>query len=225
MTSRGLVTRSRWLAASTASLVCSAALLASVGASAQAATALGQTGSPGTCSDNFGQVQDAGGSAPAYTVPVDGVITSFSAASDAGSHQVKLLVLQPVPGTTYNVVAKSDPGTFTAAGVQTFSTQLSVKAGQVIGDWGYICGFPTSNAADHFHYFSGGDPALGVPHAFPTAGPPSVRADLSATLEPASAGDTGQRAAALKKCKMKKKKKASKKARKKCRKHAQKLPV
>ncbi len=196
-------------------------------ASAQAATALGQTGSPGTCSDNFGQVQDAGGSAPAYTIPADGVITSFSAASDAGSHQVKLLVLQPVSGTTYNVVAKSDPGTFTAAGVQSFPTQISVRAGQVIGDWGYICGLSTSNAADHFHYFGpSGDPVLGAPQAFPIAGPPHARADLSATLEPstAAAGPTGERAAALKKCK-KKKKKASKKARKKCRKHAQKLPV
>ncbi len=194
-----------------------------VSASAQAATTLGQTGPPGTCSDGFGQVQDAGGSAPGYTVPVDGMITSFSAASDSGSHQVKLLVLQPVSGTTYNVVAKSNAGTFTTAGVQTFSTQLPVKAGQVIGDWGYICGVGTSNAADHFHYFGGADPTLGAPQAFSTAGPTGARANLSATLEPsmAAAGPTGEQAAALKKCK----RKHSAKARRKCRRKAKRLPV
>jgi hypothetical protein len=151
------------------------------------------------------------------------VITSFSAASDSASHQVKLLVLQPVSGTTYNVVAKSNAGTFTAAGVQTFPTQLPVKAGQVIGDWGYICGLGTSNAADHFHYFSGADPALGAPQAFSIAGPPGVRANLSATLEPSTeaAGPTGERAAALKKCK----KKHSAKARRKCKRKAKRLPV
>jgi hypothetical protein len=151
------------------------------------------------------------------------VITSFSAASNSASTQVKLLVLQPVSGTTYNVVAKSDAGTFTAAGVQTFSTQIPVRAGQVIGDWGYICGLGTSNPADHFHYFSGGDPALGAPQAFPIAGPGGVRANLSANLEPpaAATGPTGERAAALKKCK----KKHSAKARKKCKRKANRLPV
>jgi hypothetical protein len=149
------------------------------------------------------------------------VITSFSAASDSASTQVKLLVLQPVSGTTYNVVAKSDAGTFTATGVQTFPTQISVRAGQVIGDWGYICGLSTSNAADHFHYFSGSDPALGAPQAFPIAGPGGVRANVSANLEPSTTGPTGERAAALKKCK----KKRTAKARKKCKRKAKRLPV
>jgi hypothetical protein len=95
----------------------------------------------------------------------------------------------------------------------------------VIGDWGYICGTPTINAADHFHYFNAGDPALG-PRDFPTAGPPDARADLSANLEPtpappAATGPTGERAAALKKCK----KKHSAKARKKCKRKARRLPV
>ncbi len=193
-------------------------------ASAQAATTLGQTGPAGTCSGGFGQVQDAGGGAPGYTIPADGVITSFSAASDSASEQVKLLVLQPVSGTTYNVVAQSDAGTFTATGVQTFPTQISVRAGQVIGDWGYICGLGTSNAADHFHYFSGGDPVVGAPQDFDIAGPPDVRANLSANLEPTAVpvgpapGPTGQQAAALKKCKKKHSKKASAAKKKKCKK-------
>ena len=191
--------------------------LPSVSASAQAATTLGQTGPAGTCSNNFGQVQDAGGSAPGYTVPSDGTITSFSAASDATSQQVKLLVLQPVSGTTYKVVAKSDPGTFTTIGVQTFPTQIPVQAGQVIGDWGYICGLNAGTPADHFHYFSGGDPALGAPQDFGTAGPASHRANLSATLEPSSTASGGP-APTVKKCKKKKHKRSASAAAKKCKK-------
>jgi hypothetical protein len=194
-----------------------------VTSSAQAAITLGQAGPYVHCDPGFGQVQDAGGSAPGYAVPSDGLITSFSAASDTVSAQVKLLVLQPVSGTTYNVVAKSDADTFTATGVQTFPTQIPVRAGQVIGDWGLICGASSGNASDHFHFFGGGDPALGAPQGFPSASGPGVRVDLSANLEPtpAATGPTGQRAAALKKCK----KKHSKRARRKCRKKARLLPV
>jgi hypothetical protein len=209
------------LTVSVAAVLSSAGLFASVTASAQAAITLGQAGPYVHCDPGFGQVQDAGGSAPGYTVPSDGVITSFSAASDTVSAQVKLLILQPVSGTTYNVVAKSDAGTFTATGVQTFPTQIPVRAGQVIGDWGRICGASSSNAADHFHYFGGGDPALAAPQGFPSASGPGVRTNLSANLEPSATAPTGERAAALKKCK----KKHSAKARKKCKRKAKRLPV
>jgi hypothetical protein len=218
---RGFAGRRRCLTVLMATVLSSTGLFA-VTASAQAATTLGQTGPAAVCSDGFGQVQDAGGSAPGYTIPTDGVITSFSATTDsASSHLVQLLILQPVSGTTYNVVAQSSADAFSGPGAHAFPTQISVKAGQVIGDWGYICSESTSNAADHFHYFNGGDPSLGAPQAFPIASPGGVRANLSATLEPSAAAPTGQRVAALKKCKKKK----SAKARKKCRKKAKKLPV
>jgi hypothetical protein len=197
----------RWLAVSVAAALSSAGLFAAVTSSAQAATTLGQTAPPGHCDPGFGQVQDAGGSAPGYTVPSDGVITSFSAASDRASAQVKLLILQPVSGTTYNVIAKSAAGTFTAAGVKTFPTQISVRAGQVIGDWGLICGYSTANAANHLHFFSGGDPALGAPQGFPSASGAGPRIDLSANFEPSAAalgpapGPPGESGAAVKKCK------------------------
>jgi hypothetical protein len=138
------------------------------------------------------------------------VITSFSAASDSVPAQVKLLILQPVSGTTYNVVAKSDAGTFTATGVQTFPTQISVRAGQVIGDWGRICSIdPTGNAADHFHNFMGGDPTLGAPQDFPLSSSPGTRVNLSANLEPSAAAPgpapgPGTSGAAQKKCKKQK---------------------
>jgi hypothetical protein len=220
------VRRRRWCAITAATVLSSAGLFASVSVSAQAATTLGQTGPVGLCNGGYGQVQDPGGSPPGYTVPVDGVITSFSAASDLAATPVRLLILKPpVSGTTYTLVAKSEQVYFSAPGVQTFPTSISVQAGEVIGDWGYICGTPTSNPADHFHSFNAGDPALG-PRDFPTANPPDNRANLSATLEPtpaapAATGPTGERAAALKKCK----KKHSAKARKKCKRKARRLPV
>jgi hypothetical protein len=213
--SDGLVKCRRRLAVSAATLLGSAGILASVTASAQAATTLGQTGPVGLCNGAYGQVQDPGGSGPGYTVPVDGVITSFSAASDRAGLPIRLLILQPVSGTTYTVVAQSEQGYFTAPGVQTFPAQISVRAGQVIGDWGWLCGTPTGNAADHFHYFKGNDPALGAPQDFDIAGPGGARANLSANLEPAAAAPGPGTSGAAQKCKKHKKHKSAAAAKKK----------
>jgi hypothetical protein len=186
---------------------------------AQGATVIGQTATADECSGGGygGQVQltSAG---PSYTVPFDGTITSWSAASDAPGVETKLLVLQPVSGTTFHVAAKSDFGTFASPGVQTFAAQIPVKAGQVIGAWGQLCLIPTGNPGNQLASFEGAEPATGTDQDFGGIVGPENAADLSATVEPAV---TGRRAAALRKCK----KKHSKKSRRKCRKKAKKLPV
>jgi hypothetical protein len=204
-------------------------LLAAFAAPAQGATVVGQS-TPVTnpaldCSPSseYGQVQLSTGGPPTYIIPIDGTITSFSAGGAVGG-QTKLLVLQPVSGSTYNVVAKSDFGTFTTTGLQTFPTQIPVHAGQVIGQYGVVCAF-AGVPGDGFGYFNGSEPALGANQAFSSPSGPAARINISATVgtgTPATAsGPTGQRAKALKKCEKKK----SKKARKKCRKKARKLPV
>jgi hypothetical protein len=200
--------------------------IAAFAAQAQAATVIGQTGAPAGCSPPGygGQVQLSTVGALSYAVPFDGTITSWSAASNVGSVQTKLLVLQPVSGSTFHVVAKSDFGTFTSSGVQTFPAQIPVRAGQIIGDFGQLCFIATGDSGNQLGSFGGPEPATGTDQSFP-GGPPGNAADLSATVEPTSSTPTstptGQRAAALAKCK----KKHSKKARKKCRKKANLLPV
>jgi hypothetical protein len=186
---------------------------------AQAATVIGQTGTPDECSGGgFGGQLQLTSAGPSYTVPFDGTITSWSAASDATGVQTKLLVLQPVSGTTFHVVAKSDFATFSSPGVQSFPAQIPVHAGQVIGEWGQLCLIQTGNAGNQLASYEGAEPAIGTDQDFGGTVGPENAADLSATVEPAV---TGRRAAAVKKCK----KKHSKKARRKCRKKAKKLPV
>jgi hypothetical protein len=197
-------------------------------ASAQAATVIGQTGAPDDCSGGGygGEVQLSTAGGLSYTVPFDGTITSWSAATDASSVQTKLLILQPVSGTTFHVVAKSEFSTFTSTGVQTFPAQIPVQAGQVIGAFGQLCLIETGNAGNVLGSFGGPEPAVGTDQSFP-GGPPGNAADLSATVEPIAStpSATGQRDAAIKKCKKKHKKNHDKKKFKKCKKKAKKLPV
>jgi hypothetical protein len=200
-------------------------------ASAQAATVIGQTGAPTACSGGGygGQVQLSTPAGLSYTVPFDGTITSWSAATDTSGLQTKLLILQPVSGTTFHVVAKSEFSTFTSTGVQTFPAQIPVQAGQVIGDFGQLCYIVTGNASNVLGSFGGPEPAIGTDQSFP-GGPPGNAGDLSATVEPiastpTASTPTGQRDAAIKKCKKKHKKNHNKKQFKKCKKKAKKLPV
>jgi hypothetical protein len=187
-------------------------------AQAHAATVIGQTAPPNDCSgsDFGGQVQ-LSTAGPSYTVPFDGTITSWSAPSDEVGAQTKLLVLQPVSGTTFNVVAKSDFGTFTSVGVQSFATQIPVRAGQVIGDFGQLCGFDTATDADAFGIFEGSEPATGTNRDFPEPSVPGSRVDLSATVEQ-TATTPPPATTQKKKCKKKHKKRSAESAKKKCKK-------
>jgi hypothetical protein len=192
-------------------LLCVSAL-AVFAAQAQAATVIGQTAQPTECSDaNFGSQVQLSATGPSYTVPVDGTITSWSAASNEPGVQTKLLVLQPVSGTTFNVVAKSDFGTFSSPGVQAFPTQIPVHAGEVIGDWGKLCAIETGGS-DVFGLTEGPEPAIGANPDFPPTEPGAV-VNLSATVEPAATPTKH------KKCKKHKKhKRSAESAKKKCKK-------
>jgi hypothetical protein len=194
--------------------------------SAQAATVIGQTGPPNDCSGGGfgGEVQLSSAGGLTYTVPFDGTITSWSAATDTPGVQTKLLILQRVSGDTFHVDAKSDYSTFTSVGVQSFPAQIPVHAGEEIGLFGQLCLIATGNPDNQLGSFGGPEPATGTNQSFP-GGPPGNAADLSATVEP-PASTTGQRAAALKKCKKKAKKKHwTKKRLRKCKQKARLLPV
>ena len=177
--------------ASVASLI----LLAPSGASA--ATTVGQTG-PNNTAGCFpapsGGVQLSTSTTDIYTIPFDGVITSFSATTDAGGTPIKLLILRRVSGDvaddldhlTYNVVANGKNfGTFSGPGPQTFPTRVPVQAGQAIGEYGALCLNYTYNLEDKVGFFIGAEPALGVDLHFGMTGffTNAVRVNLSASLE------------------------------------------
>jgi len=124
-----------------------------VPASATAATTLGQldpAGTPtGSCvgTSYWAQASSTGVS---YTVPAGGgVITSWSHRANASSgRELGLRVFRPESGTNFTLIGGSGVQTLTANTVNTFETQISVQAGDVLGLY-------VGNASPFFP-FSGG---------------------------------------------------------------------
>jgi hypothetical protein len=72
----------------------------------------------------------------AYVAPVNGVITSFTHQANGAAGQVRALVLADVPSSaTKVVIAKSAKATVVVNQVNTFATQLPIKAGQRLALW------------------------------------------------------------------------------------------
>lgn len=115
-------------------VVAASAALAGGAGSALAATTVGQTSaSVVPCASPITVVQSTTTGPNPYVVPSDGVITSWSTdPANAGSAKLKILH----PGTTldqYTVVAESAAQTVTAGSLQTFSTNVPVHAGDIVG--------------------------------------------------------------------------------------------
>ena len=179
-----------------------------------------------------------------YAAPSDGVITSwtFEAGSPAPS-SLKLKVARSAGGDNFQIVGESPVKSPTANATNTYTdVQIPVRAGDVLGYW---ADGPTSwcgrFAAGYSFRFRIGDVLPGTTESFGSE-LENFQIDFSARLEPdcdkdglgdetqdpdtSSCKATGQRAAALKKCKKKAKKKHwSKKRLKKCKKKARLLPV
>jgi hypothetical protein len=183
-------------------------------------------------------IQDSSAAGPpAYAVPAapageSWTITSWSARGGAVQGFARLLVWRPtgVAGQ-FRLVARSADQVIDAASLPSIATSLPAQPGDLVGirtdshhdvQGGYI----TASGDDV--YTVNGDPAVnetvggGGTYAFVSWG--STRANVQATLtssSPPTASLTGQRAAALKKCKNK----HPKKKRKKCIKKALELPL
>jgi hypothetical protein len=183
---------------------------------------------PAFCSGPSEFVQPTVSSGAPYVVPATGVrITSWSTqANDQPNQNVKMKVYRPVMGLSYLVVGHDGPFTLTPNEVNTFATDLPVQPGDLLGV-AVAAGSPNVSCL----FEVPGNPFLENPSD--TADGSSVtftpdtglRVNISAQVElqtsTGSTGSTGQRTAALKKCKHK----HSKLKRKKCRKRANQLPV
>ena len=167
-------------------------------------------------------IQTALAAGTSYTVPTDGTITQWNTSAAAGAGQtLKMKVFRPVSGTTYTVVAHDGPRPLTPSVINTFTVSIPVKAGDLIGlndqnasTVPNACLFATGQSGDVFSASEIGDAADGSPETLsPITG--GFRLNLTAVLVPPAvsppAGATGQRAAALKKCKKKHKKAVEKK--------------
>jgi hypothetical protein len=158
--------------------------------SASAAVTIGsmeQQGLSISCGSPQGRVQLTPPAGETYTAPSDGVITSFAFPGPGlpPPGQTKLLVLEPVGGTDYRVMAA---GQFeTSAGfINTRATRLPISAGQTIGAYGFTCvASPASPGMTG--RFMGAEPPVGATQSFPNLDP--GRMLLQATIEPDCDGD------------------------------------
>jgi len=149
---------------------------------AVAATEIGQVGPNSGCGSSSGRVQQSVSSGADYAVPFDGVITSFTTYGPAG-FQTKLLILQPLSPGAYLVVGKSEYGTHSSTGLQTFTSAAPAQTGNLIGIYGVVCNTAIGGSGDVFRNFAGPEPALGNSQTFPNATSGS-RVIVSAALEP-----------------------------------------
>ncbi len=151
-------------------------------------------GNPALCGpSNFVQTAVAG--APSYTVPSDGVITSWSHKGHAMTPGFgRLQVWRPAGAPNFTLVARSANQTF-AAGINNFATNIPVSAGDLLG-----LRLSTSNGGCFFSSITSGDVARSDGSGSSDAAPGetrdmsttlvSRRLNVSATLDPTDPPDT-----------------------------------
>jgi len=226
--------------ASLAMALTAASLLVLGGQAAAATTTVGQDFEAGNviCGSQT-DLQTSVSSGNSYTVATAGVITSWSFHNGIDALPgLKLKVARPQSGGGYVFLGEAAAGTQNPQALNTFPANIPVQPGDIIGifvgsPFGH-CGTFTNNSGDTFDQFTGDPPLNTSTPVFPDTPGSLVRYPVSATVTtpdtvtpPADTppANTGQRAAALKKCKKKFRGKATASKRQKCVKKAKKLRV
>ncbi len=133
-----------------------AAAMAAGTSGAHAATTLGETFVPGSCAEEtYIQTADPGSR---YTVPFDGVITSWSYQSDdTPPPMVRFKVGRVAPGADLSmdvevtIVGQSALETPAPSSLNTFATRISVTPGDKIGEYTTDdCSRPDPAYTDHY---------------------------------------------------------------------------
>jgi hypothetical protein len=222
MTEGGKILRRIALASGLSVVVCCIAASSSFAVTAT----VGQLFAPGlNCVGPFTYLQTTTPSRVSYVIPFDGVITSW--AWHAGATPVtnlKLKVGHATGAGQFVIDAEAPAGLQTPNAATEYPSNIPVHAGQIIGitqnggscaseDVGYVTTFFTGDVSP--------SPAPQTPSGTTPDKALPVEVTVTATAQP-----TGQRAAALKKCKQKAKQKHwPKKRLRKCKKKARTLPV
>lgn len=166
--------------------------------SAAAATTIGQSAGAYASSGcaNCGGFEVSAASGTSYTVPSDGVITSYAIRTGSSvptaTDIAHFMVLRAAGGVSYTVVLHGDAQTFagrSANTLESFPARVSVKAGDLIGNHSSTTTVsPTFTAPGPNGIRSSVDfataPTGATITAFDPAIPGSPRLNLVATLEP-----------------------------------------
>jgi hypothetical protein len=125
-----------------------------------------------------------------YTVPANGLITSWATSASTGDGQeLEFKVYRPLGESRYRVVGQDGPRALIPSVLNVFETAIPVQAGDLIGNNDTnatavhdACVFETGIEGDQYGYFSG---SLPVGEAFETEGSSAnFRPNVSATLLP-----------------------------------------
>jgi hypothetical protein len=178
----------RKLCVSVAAMACSAGVLA---VPAQGAFVVGQvaTAAPGNCSgaqEDIVQIETTIGNP--YVIPVDGTITSYSTLQGASDPGVtwKLKAFRPTGAVNvFQVTAADSARVLTPNTLNTFTTNVPVKAGDLLGlnrnVGGSGCGIPGGTGGTTQSLFPG-DLATGSSATFFAAS--TRRLNIAAVVEP-----------------------------------------
>jgi hypothetical protein len=158
---------------------------------APAAVTIGQTasGNPLSCGGNFDLLQQSVGSGPAYTVPGVGTITSWSSRAGSSSGRAQgVKLFRQISGNTYQAVGHDGPRALTPNGLNTFTTNIPVQKGDILGLFAPTIGDCSFNfnqdPADVVLQSSGNSLADGQQGTF--VAPDHRRLNVSATFEPSN---------------------------------------
>jgi hypothetical protein len=136
------------------------------------------------------------GAGPAFVSPVAGTIVRWRISSDSGSAPVRLRVLRPNGNGTFTAVGSSAEQTTSGTQVDTFTTNLAIRAGDAIGlDNGSSALLFKKNVPGDFTKSQGMTPpaflADGGSSNFPTSSNAGYQLQLNADVEEAATGGGG----------------------------------
>jgi uncharacterized repeat protein (TIGR01451 family) len=160
-------------------------------ASAAGATTVGQLFTPiDGCAANTIYLQTGVASGTGYTIPYDGVLTSWSyQVGNAAITGLKLKVASPASSGSRTIVGEATAGSQTPGAATSYPTRIPVKANDVIGIFfggGGNCLTGTGISGDTMDYHTG-DLSPGSSDTFSQL--TGYKAPVSANLEPDADGD------------------------------------
>jgi uncharacterized repeat protein (TIGR01451 family) len=167
------------------------AITVGTGAAAAASTTVGQLFTPNlsSCAAGLTLLQTGVGDGNSYTVPADGVITSWSFQTNTAIVPgLKLKVGRAAGGDNYTIVGDSAAGLQAASSVNTYPAQIPVRANDLIGIFEDGGGCLSTTAASDTRELAAGDiPPGGTATEFSPGS--SSRFPVAAKVEPDADGD------------------------------------
>jgi hypothetical protein len=172
------------LARTTLLAVLMASVLMAVPSGAGAATTIGQTVSPGSCTAGPTRLQTTSPGS-LYAAPSEGVITSWSFQAGNAVPSLKFKVGRPAGGNLYTIIGESPLTTPAANILNTFPIQISVQAGDLIGFYVGVAGqCGITGIPGYVHSAAAGDIVPPNTATFTPLPAQMVQLDVSAQLEP-----------------------------------------